>query len=136
METKQINVAGCAIVRDGALLLLHRIHPSHWELPGGKIDDGENAEAAAVREIKEELLCSAKIITKLGEHDFKDHSGYEMGYTWFRAELQEGCEPQIGEPEKFDDLAYIPLSELIAYTLSPNMQNFLAELDAERITLK
>jgi 8-oxo-dGTP diphosphatase len=51
-------VAG-ALVVDGLLLLAQRSRPPElaglWELPGGKVEDGETPEDALVRELREEL---------------------------------------------------------------------------------
>lgn len=45
-----------AVVRDGhgRLLLIRRCDSGNWELPGGRIDLGESAETAVVREVAEE----------------------------------------------------------------------------------
>ncbi len=45
-----------AVVRDGSgrLLLVRRCDSGNWELPGGRIDLGESAVTAAVRETAEE----------------------------------------------------------------------------------
>ena len=40
--------------RDGRVLLARRIDTGNWELPGGTIEPGETATAAAVREVGEE----------------------------------------------------------------------------------
>jgi 8-oxo-dGTP diphosphatase len=54
-------VVGAAIVRDGLLLAARRTTPSEaagrWELPGGKVEVGEDPADALVREISEELGC-------------------------------------------------------------------------------
>ncbi len=53
------RVVGAALVRDGRVLAARRTAPAEaagrWEFPGGKIEDGESAEAALTREIAEEL---------------------------------------------------------------------------------
>jgi 8-oxo-dGTP diphosphatase len=57
------------IERDGRVLLAQR--PGHkqqalkWEFPGGKVEPGETAEAALVREIREELNCEICLIHPL-----------------------------------------------------------------------
>jgi 8-oxo-dGTP pyrophosphatase MutT (NUDIX family) len=50
--------AGTIILRDGAVLLLHRhrfiTDTWGWEIPAGAVDDGESVEEAAIREAREE----------------------------------------------------------------------------------
>lgn len=52
-------VVGAVIVRDGMVLAARRIRPvtlaGRWEFPGGKVEEGEDPDAALVREIQEEL---------------------------------------------------------------------------------
>jgi 8-oxo-dGTP diphosphatase len=54
-------VVGVALVHDQRVLAARRSYPAaaagRWELPGGKVRPGEAAEAAAAREIAEELGC-------------------------------------------------------------------------------
>ncbi len=58
---KPLGVAGKAVVRrDGRILLLQRslksgFDPGRWELPGGKINYGENLVDALQREVLEEV---------------------------------------------------------------------------------
>lgn len=55
------RVVGAAIVRDGRVLAARRTFPpaaaGRWEFPGGKVEPGETAQAALVREVGEELGC-------------------------------------------------------------------------------
>src|SRR5687767_14906938 len=57
--TKITEVAAAVIVRPGEFLLAQRpegkVYPGFWEFPGGKIEPGEDAKAALVRELREEL---------------------------------------------------------------------------------
>ncbi len=57
-QAVEIEVAGAIVFRDdGAVLLVKRGRaPSAgtWSLPGGRIEQGETPEAAAVREVREE----------------------------------------------------------------------------------
>lgn len=58
--TAPVNVAVAILIRaDGRVLLAQRprgkVYAGYWEFPGGKVEPGETAEAALVREIHEEL---------------------------------------------------------------------------------
>lgn len=58
--TKLLVVAACALIdADGRVLVSQRpdgkMHAGLWEFPGGKLEDGESAEEAVVRELYEEL---------------------------------------------------------------------------------
>jgi ADP-ribose pyrophosphatase YjhB (NUDIX family) len=60
-----VECAG-AVVRDGAgrLLLVRRGRPpavGHWSLPGGRIEPGETAAAAAAREVYEETGLEVEV---------------------------------------------------------------------------
>jgi 8-oxo-dGTP diphosphatase len=54
-------VVGAAIVQSGRLLAARRTRPpeaaGRWEFPGGKVEAGETATAALLREVAEELGC-------------------------------------------------------------------------------
>ena len=62
-------VVGAAIIRDGAVLAARRTSPpelaGRWEFPGGKLEPGESAEDALVREIGEELGCRIEVTSWL-----------------------------------------------------------------------
>jgi len=65
----QIVVAG-AIISGGAVLVAQRIRPpelaGRWELPGGKVAEGETEPAALARELAEELGIDTTVGERLG----------------------------------------------------------------------
>jgi len=132
---RNVNLAGCIILENKSILLLHRIKSDWYELPGGKIDEGETPEEAAIRELKEELCCDIHIVQKVGHRDFAESTD-TYGYTWFLARIEKGQKPQIGEPETFDSFSYLPLDRLSKYNLSPNMKNVLNEIQNGKISLE
>ena len=68
--------------REAALVLTRRAttlthHPGQWALPGGRLDDDESPEAAALRELHEEIglvLGTAQLLGTLD--DFVTRSGF------------------------------------------------------------
>jgi len=134
---KQITLAGCVIFNKDKIYLLHRNTPKRvqWELPGGKIDEGENAEHAAIRELEEELGVLVKINKKIGEKVFYEDE-YSMHYTWFLAELIQG-HPQVIEIDKFDDLKAFSWEEIreMYDDLSENTKNLVTSYYANELAL-
>lgn len=67
---------------DPGVLMLHRpsnmrAHPGQVALPGGKIDRGETAIEAALREANEELGIRSSDVTVIGTTDvYRTYSGY------------------------------------------------------------
>lgn len=63
-------VVGGALISGGALLVAQRDRPPElaglWELPGGKVADGESDEAALARELHEELGAEVTVGDRLG----------------------------------------------------------------------
>ncbi len=69
--TQQVTVGIGLTIHEGRVLLSRRYAPSvpeyhnHWELPGGKLEPGENFEAAIEREVKEETGFRVKCLQLL-----------------------------------------------------------------------
>jgi 8-oxo-dGTP pyrophosphatase MutT (NUDIX family) len=54
-----------------------RAHPGQWALPGGRLDAGETAAQAALRELREELALEVDAGALLGAlDDYPTRSGY------------------------------------------------------------
>lgn len=104
------NLAGCVIYNSaGEVLLLHRNTSklTQWELPGGKLENGESSRDAARREVREELGVEVDLIRWIGSGTFRD-DGYDWKYDWHEAHIIDGT-PGIEERDKFDGLAYHPI---------------------------
>jgi 8-oxo-dGTP diphosphatase len=62
----------CAVFRDGRVLLVERgkgAATGLWSLPGGHIELGETAAAAALRELREETGVEAELVGVAGVRD-------------------------------------------------------------------
>jgi 8-oxo-dGTP pyrophosphatase MutT (NUDIX family) len=98
------EAAGCIVMRrtDECILLLRRsIHETSWhgmyELPGGKLEDGETPEDTARIETKEEAGVDVEI---------------KKVYHMYLAHLPEGAEINISE--EHDDIKWVSLEGAVA----------------------
>lgn len=66
MENEKFNYRVCAmIIEDDKILAMHDERSPYFYLPGGRVKMGETAEDAVVREVKEELNITPKIVRPL-----------------------------------------------------------------------
>lgn len=89
---KRVRVVA-AVVRDGALLLMTQRPPGgplglQWEFPGGKIEPGEEPEAALVREVHEELGVHATAHETLAVHEYDYPHGVHVELRFVRCTLE------------------------------------------------
>ena len=92
---KSVPASGGVVIRNNKLLFIFR--NGKWDLPKGKIDQGESAEKAALREVAEECGIEGHRITKtlpstfhiyqspyidsLGQWILKETHWFEMNYS-------------------------------------------------------
>jgi len=119
----RINLSGCAIIKDGKLLLLFKKKHQYYEFPGGKVKEGETLEEAAARETKEEIGCEVEGLKYFG---FEDICAEEKDFRChvYLARLKDGDSPKIVESYLFDNLFWLPLNEPQKYSLAPNVKKF------------
>ncbi|MEK6857205.1 MAG: NUDIX hydrolase [Nanoarchaeota archaeon] len=108
---KQVKVL---IRNKGKYLLLKKtrdIHPDHiggWETPGGKIEVGENAEKAVLREVKEETKLNCKIIKEL-KHLKLEKDGVK---TSTRVYLAEAKNRKVKLSDEHSDFRWVSYDEI------------------------
>ncbi|MCR5118943.1 MAG: (deoxy)nucleoside triphosphate pyrophosphohydrolase [Lachnospiraceae bacterium] len=68
-----------------------------WEFPGGKLEAGETAEEALVREIREELAAKIRVLDLISTIEY-DYPEFHLSMDCFWAEITEG-EPVLKEAE-------------------------------------
>lgn len=72
MSERVIRVVCGALVRDGRVLVVRRgaggAAAHKWELPGGKVEEGEDDRVALARELREELHLDVAVGAYLEEH--------------------------------------------------------------------
>ena len=82
-----------AIIKDGNKVFItqrgHGEFKGKWEFPGGQVEEGETGEEAVVREIKEELRSTIKVLKFFGEIN-DVHGDRCFNVKFYICELVEG----------------------------------------------
>jgi ADP-ribose pyrophosphatase YjhB (NUDIX family) len=119
-----------AAVRDagGRLLLVRRSDSGNWELPGGRVEFGEDATAAVEREVAEESGVTISVSRLVGV--FTD-PGHVMVYPDTGEVRQQfavcfHAQPGCGRPQPDHDetceAAWIDPADLEELSIHPSMQ--------------
>lgn len=85
-------------------------HAGQWALPGGRLDPGEDPEAAALRECQEEVGLSLAPAAVLGRlDDYATRSGFVITpvVVW-----SAGPETLHPDPDEVAEIHLVPLAEL------------------------
>ena len=112
----------CAVLVDDRGRVLVAQRPAHkhlglkWEFAGGKVEAGESAEAALVREIKEELGCVITITRPLPRFTH-DYGTVVIEMIPFVVALAPGSPPP--HPHEHSAVRWVTPDELRALDLAP-----------------
>lgn len=117
----------------GRCLLLKRSshskgNPGKWDLPGGKVDSGEDFDRALIREVVEEtgLRISLTRVTGGTERELPERT---VAYLIMEARLVSG---QARLSNEHDDFAWVGAAELRDMDLVPQFRPFVLEAPRDR----
>ena len=115
MSQPEVGCGAAILNAAGELLLIQRLREPEagaWGLPGGKVDFGEPAETAVIREIAEELGITIELT---GLACFSEIIDGGDGRHWvspiFSARIVSGT-PKLMEPEKHGGWGWYALDRL------------------------
>ena len=74
-QARELLPAAFAVVRNGSgqVLLVRRADDGYWELPGGRVEVGESASAAVIREVAEEAGVAIEVTGLAGVYSDPGH---------------------------------------------------------------
>lgn len=129
MQQGEIMQGASAVVfdRQSVLLVKRAKAPAagFWSFPGGHICAGEDAQAAALREVLEETGLDVEIAGSLGQRDVESRGG-DGERRVYRLSVFVGVVPPGSEPRAASDAAdakFVPLGELGRYRLTSGAED-------------
>jgi 8-oxo-dGTP diphosphatase len=126
MKTTQVTAA--IIKKDGKILICQRAAdgelPLLWELPGGKLEDGETLEECLIRECKEELDVDIRVTGLYAKTEYQ-YPERAVALAFFSADIVQGeIKPIVHNdvkwvlPEGLKDFEFCPADIEIVKELS------------------
>jgi 8-oxo-(d)GTP phosphatase len=124
-----VLAAGGAVWRtsvDGSLetVVVHRPKYDDWSLPKGKLDQGEHAVQAAVREVGEETGLAVVVGRRSVRTQYVVEEGDKQVDYW----LQEAIGGEFEPNSEVDELRWLPLPEATALLSHDHDRAVLADL--------
>lgn len=88
MEPRDVRAAGAVVTRKGGdVLLVHRPKYDDWSFPKGKLDPGEHAITAAVREVAEETGLDVRLGPALAPQRYRMSNGRWKSVAYWTARV-------------------------------------------------
>jgi 8-oxo-dGTP pyrophosphatase MutT (NUDIX family) len=106
MDGELLPASGVMVVTAGGkVLLLRRVDSGQWAFPAGKIEDGESADEAAIRECEEETGFKPEVG---GEWTRRQADGVD--FTTYMSIVPEEFDPVLNE--EHDAFQWVPVDDL------------------------
>jgi 8-oxo-(d)GTP phosphatase len=107
-----IVAAGGVVLRRGPeVLLVHRPKYDDWSFPKGKLDRGEHATSAAVREVEEETGLRVRLGRPLRDQRYPTSKGAKVVHYWIaRAAGSDDVSGYVANAE-IDEVAWVPVDK-------------------------
>lgn len=110
---KIVKAGGGVVEKKDKILMIYRL--KMWDLPKGKLDKGENAKEAAVREVEEE--CNIRVV--LGEKICNSWHTYSLNEknilkktSWFRMHCVDDSKMKPQKNEDIEEVKWLKTKDL------------------------
>lgn len=126
-----IPAVAAVIVEEGEILLVRRggrVAIGTWALPGGKIEWGETMEQAVRREAREETGLSVEVQKIAGVFDLIIYDVEIDAHYVIVDFFARRISGELRSGDDADECRWVPLSQLDAYPLAPQLRERLKEM--------
>ena len=121
--------AGVLIIQNNKVLLVRQyrflINDLSWEIPGGKVDEGESPKFAAARECLEETGLRPNVLMPL----INFHPGLDISHNpthvFYTEDFEETNENYL-EPSEVVELQWVDLDKCLAMIFTQEIQESLS----------
>lgn len=131
---QQRVVTGGFIFKDGKFLIVKRAEndtffAGFWEIPGGKVEYGEEPDTGALRELEEEVGLKVKLISPISVINYgelvRDIQYIQINYLCELADHQE-----VKLSGEHSDYKWVTFSELENYQMHPDMKKAILNIES------
>ena len=103
----------------------------YWHTIAGEVEDGEEPDGAAIRELREETGLEVASLERLGEfayvrEDWESEPGLRVHVAAFLVDVEPGWEPTLNE--EHDDYRWLPRDEAATLLFWPEPAQLLRAL--------
>jgi 8-oxo-dGTP diphosphatase len=107
-EDAEVLAAGGLVRRGGEIVVVHRPKYDDWSLPKGKLDEGEDFEEAALREVWEETGLRCALGREIGDATYTDSKDRSKLVRYFEMSPEEG---EFTPNDEVDELRWLSIAD-------------------------
>ena len=131
-----VRAAGGVVLRAGdsggwEVALVHRPEHLDWTMPKGKLEPGEHATQAALREVLEETGYHCHLGRFVGEVEYLDRRGRVKIVSYW---LMQPAEGSFQPSAEVDELRWLPVAEAVGMLSYPHDRELLASVQTPLTT--
>ena len=116
------------LIKDGKILITRDSGDEEWELPGGRLDVGEEPRTGMLREIREELGVEGKIESIFSVKTmYHTRDKADMLVVYYLVSLVDESAQFTVDPEEVAEMAWVDRESYIAYSFFSEYKNILTE---------